>query len=62
MTGLSRFCTIGFTVVGKPMATVRTSSPSFRARLCSFGLVRALSATRFALDPLLTNTAPRAPT
>ena len=47
---------IGLTVVGKPMATVRTSSPSLRARLCSLGLVRALSATRFALEPLLTKT------
>ncbi len=32
------------------------------ARLPSFGLVSALSATRLALEPLLTNTAPRTPT
>ena len=53
---------MGFTVVGKPIATVRTSSPGFSARLPSFGLVSALRATRFALDPLFTKRVFLAPT
>ena len=36
---MSRFWMIGFTVVGKPIATVRTSSPSTSRRLPSLGLV-----------------------
>ena len=53
---------MGLIVVGNPIATVRTSSPSTSCRLCSFGLVKADRARRFALEPLLTKTAPRVPT
>src|ERR1700733_9091628 len=60
-TGTSRFWKIGFTVVGKPAATVSTSSPGFSARTPSFGEVSALSATRFALDPEFTRLADRTP-
>jgi hypothetical protein len=54
-------------VMGNPQATVSTSSPGSCGRfpnlfLPSFRLVRALSATRLALDPLLTKTASRAQT
>src|SRR5882757_3000600 len=53
---------MGFTVVGKPAATVITSSPGFRARSPSFGEVSALNATRFALEPEFTRLAERTPT
>jgi hypothetical protein len=53
---------MGFTVVGNPMATVRTSSPGLRARSPNLGEVSPLSAHRFALDPLFTKRADRAPT
>ena len=49
-------------MVGNPAATVMTSSPGKSLFFPSFGLVRALKATRLALDPLLTNTAFLAPT
>ena len=49
-------------MVGKPIATVKTSSPGFIARLPNFGLVSALKATRLALDPLFTKRVFLAPT
>jgi antitoxin (DNA-binding transcriptional repressor) of toxin-antitoxin stability system len=52
---------IGLTVVGKPAATVMTSSPGRRRRSPSFGEVSADSATRFAEDPELTRTPWRRP-
>ena len=61
-TGLRLFWIIGFTVVGKPIAKVKTSSPGLSARSPSFGLVSPERATKFALDPLLTKSALRAPT
>src|SRR6202044_3436018 len=45
---------IGFTVVGKPAATVMTSSPGFSRRSPSLGDVRAVNATRLAEEPELT--------
>ena len=48
--------------MGKPIATVSTSSPALSARLPNLGDVRPLKAQRFALDPLLTNRADLAPT
>ena len=39
-TGIAPACTIGFTVVGKPAATVITSSPGTMARVPSFGDVK----------------------
>src|SRR5579884_1298026 len=53
---------IGFTVVGKPAATVMTSSPGFRRRSPNLGEVRALTATRLAEEPELTKEAHRTPT
>ena len=50
-TGTSPFWIIGFTVVGKPAATVITSSPGWSRRLPRAGEVRAESASRLALDP-----------
>ena len=54
-TGLAPICKIGATVVGKPAATVITSSPL--TNFFSFNLydVRADIATKFALEPELTN-------
>ena len=43
-TGMSPFWMIGLSVVGKPAATVMTSSPGLSCRLPSFGLVSAESA------------------
>ena len=43
-------------------SVVSTSSPGFKALLPNLGLVRALSATRFALEPLFTNSDFLAPT
>src|SRR5215469_18860027 len=53
---------IGLTVVGKPAATVMTSSPGFSLRSPSFGEVSAVSASRLADDPELTSAAHRTPT
>ncbi len=47
---------IGLTVVGKPGATVITSSPGLTRRFPSFGEVSAESATRLADEPELTST------
>ena len=46
---------IGFTVVGKPAATVITSSPGRSLRSPSFGEVRQETATRFADEPEFTS-------
>jgi hypothetical protein len=45
---------IGFSVVGKPVAHVMTSSPGAIRRAPSLGEVSAETATRLAEDPLLT--------
>ena len=47
----------GVTVVGKPQATVMTSSPRLICRSPSSGAVRAEKAIRFAEEPLLTRCA-----
>ncbi len=48
---------IGLTVVGKPAATVITSSPGLSRRSPSFGEVRAVTASRSADEPELTSVA-----
>ncbi len=48
---------MGLTVVGKPAATVITSSPSFSARSFKRGDVSAVSASRLALEPELQSSA-----
>src|SRR6185312_16157382 len=53
---------MGLSVVGKPAATVITSSPGLRRRSPSLGEVSALTAMRLADDPELTNEALRTPT
>src|ERR1700690_2238580 len=53
---------IGLTVVGKPAATVMTSSPGLRRRSPSLGDVSALMASRLADEPELTSEALRTPT
>ncbi len=60
-TGTRPFWTIGFTVVGKPAATVITSSPGCRRRSRSRGDVSAVSASRFAEEPEFTSRAWRWP-
>src|ERR1035437_5327080 len=60
-TGTRLFWTIGFTVVGKPAASVITSSPGCRRRSPSLGEVSAATATRLADDPELTSTHSRIP-
>src|ERR1017187_1579688 len=60
-TGTRLFWMIGFTVVGKPAASVITSSPAWRRRSPSFGEVSAATATRLADDPELTSTHSRIP-
>ena len=52
-TGTRPFCRIGFTVVGKPVAQVITSSPAFSASLPIMLLVRAVTASRLADEPEL---------
>ena len=49
-------------MVGNPIATVNTSSPGRRASFPNLGLVRALKATKLALEPLFTKRAERVPT
>ena len=61
-TGIQPFWMIGFTVVGKPAATVITSSPGLIALLPKLGLVKVVKARRFADDPLLQKRAWRTPT
>jgi hypothetical protein len=60
-TGTAPNCSIGKTVVGKPAATVITSSPGFTRRSPQVWLVIALNATRFALLPEFTSDAWRKP-
>ena len=60
-TGTSPFWTIGLTVVGKPAATVITSSPGRSRRSRRRGEVSAVSARRFADDPELTSRPWRSP-
>ena len=56
-TGTRPFWKIGLTVVGKPAATVMTSSPGRSARSPSTGDVSALSASRLADEPELQSSA-----
>ena len=56
-TGTSPCWRIGLTVVGKPAATVITSSPAGAAGRPSRWLVSAAKATRLALEPELTSSA-----
>ena len=58
-TGTSPFWTIGATVVGKPAATVITSSPGLSCSSPSVGDVKVLSASRFADEPEFVRTALR---
>jgi hypothetical protein len=61
-TGTAPTCTIGATVVGKPAATVITSSPGLSLRASgSLAEVRAEIATRLALEPELTSRLWRTP-
>jgi Cys-tRNA synthase (O-phospho-L-seryl-tRNA:Cys-tRNA synthase) len=53
-TGTHPFWTIGLTVVGKPEATVMTSSPFVKRRFPRSGEVSVENATRFAEEPELT--------
>jgi hypothetical protein len=53
---------MGFTVVGKPAATVMTSSPGLSCRSPSVGEVSTETATRFAEEPEFTSRASRTPT
>ena len=46
---------VGAIVVGNPAATVITSSPRLTARSPSNGDVNVINASRFALEPELTN-------
>jgi len=48
---------MGLTVVGKPAATVMTSSPGFSARSPNSWAVRQVSASRVAEEPELTSMA-----
>ena len=54
-TGTAPYWIMGVTVVGKPQATVITSSPRFTRRSPSFGEVSAMKARRFALEPEFTS-------
>ena len=61
-TAVNPFCSMGATVVGKPAATVITSSPGRSLlSLGSLGLVKADIATRLALDPEFTKSDFRTP-
>src|SRR5690348_5316470 len=60
-TGTRPAWMIGFTVVGKPAATVITSSPGESRLSPSVGEVRAETASRFAEEPELTSIAWRWP-
>ena len=53
-TGIKPFCIIGAIVVGKPAATVITSSPFLSLFSFNFGDVRAVRAIRFADEPEFT--------
>jgi hypothetical protein len=61
-TGTAPTCTIGATVVGKPAATVITSSPGLmRLASGSLGEVSAEMAIRLALEPEFTSRLWRTP-
>jgi len=61
-TGTAPTYTIGVTVVGKPAATVITSSPGLIRRACgSLAEVSAEIATRLALEPEFTSSEWRMP-
>ena len=49
------FCIIGATVVGKPAATVMTSSPFFNLASPNFHEVNVVNASKFAADPETVN-------
>src|SRR6056297_122102 len=53
-TGIQPYCKMGLSVVGKPAATVITSSPGCRAFPFSLGDVSAAKAIRLAEEPELT--------
>jgi len=54
-TGTAPNCRMGVTVVGKPAATVITSSPRFTARSPKSGEVSAIKAARLAEEPEFTS-------
>ena len=54
-TGTAPYWMIGATVVGKPAATVMTSSPRPTARAPRSGDVSAIKASRFADEPEFTS-------
>ena len=60
-TGTAPYCMIGATVVGKPAATVITSSPRCICLSSSNGEVNAIKANKLAEDPELTNEQYRTP-
>src|SRR5882757_7444500 len=60
-TGTQLFWMMGLRVVGKPAATVMTSSPGLIWRSPSRGEVRQEKAQRLAEEPELTSEAPRTP-
>src|ERR1035441_7845010 len=60
-TGTARFWMMGLTVVGKPAASVITSSPAFSWRSPNVGEVSTETASRFAEDPEFTRRADRTP-
>ena len=60
-TGANPFWRMGATVVGKPAATVMTSSPGLSRREPSRGLDRAANASRLAEEPELHRTLPLTP-
>ena len=53
-TGTAPYCKIGVIVVGKPQATLITSSPRLIWRSFKSGLVSVIKASRFALEPEFT--------
>ena len=54
-TGIAPYCMIGVTVVGKPQATVITSSPLFTCLSPKRGDVKVINASKFALEPEFTS-------
>ena len=53
-TGTAPYWIMGLTVVGKPQATVMTSSPRFTRRSPRRGEVRVMKAIRLAEEPEFT--------
>ena len=60
-TGTAPYWTMGAIVVGKPAATVITSSPRRIRRSPSRGDVSVMKASRLALEPEFTSSAKRVP-